>query len=187
MPHLSCGSFWNNRFTVLFVSTGQQSHTRSAESLKRVAVACSIHSPHTGGADESLSLRHWSLISPGMKIRRVHPASFLSRCLSSVCAHFHLSMFVFVLYLWNGRLVRRTPRFPSDWLCFSLCLLFLCALKQKLSFGMAYQLLSHFMPFSVEASYLFILNPLIFWVVQKKSFYQHWSKQQLRKVRKHKC
>ncbi len=43
-PTSGLWGLWNNHFTVLFVTAGQQSYTDSAESLRRTPVACNIHS-----------------------------------------------------------------------------------------------------------------------------------------------
>lgn len=47
-PTSGLWGLWNNHFTVPFVIAGQQSYTDSAESLRRVPVACNTHSCRLG-------------------------------------------------------------------------------------------------------------------------------------------
>lgn len=101
-PHLSCGRVLEQTtshfLSLLFIDCSihaqQQSPTDSAESLRRATVACSIHSCPLGVLMSPnhcnavlWSVRAWTCFT----FIRHH---FCSQCLSSLCAHPHLSMCV---------------------------------------------------------------------------------------------
>lgn len=160
-PTTGLWGLWNNHFTVIFVTAGQQSYTDSAESLRRAPVACNIHSCPLGVLLRTClctvdlwsvqAWKHFTLIQP----------PFLSWRLSSVCAHLHLlmcvcdfltSVFCICCWLVNCKLIGLDTLLSSSFitlhqLFLSLPLVPLCN-GTKALLGMAWHLLAHFVPSS---------------------------------------
>lgn len=184
-PTSGLWGLWNNHFTVLFIIAGQQSYTDSAESLRRAAVACGIHSSPLGVhcTVDLWSVQAWKyfmFIQPHfcLDVYRVYVHIFTCRCVFVISLRLFLHLFL------TGKpqadCIGYTPLFllhhPTPALFLSLPLVPLCN-GTKALLGMAWHLLAHFVSssFYVESfekkfwvrSFIYLLIFTTFWVIWK--------------------